>query len=420
MANNLNTMEEIKSLQPDSLRWKNLVAYFADDKRGRVNLNTLPDGEVLKLISTSNLNLDITSTQDVLNWRAADQRLIALANLAVPTETSSVGREYSGGLGSGAYNVLGAVIAPFMGKKPELMEQDSAYQKIREEKIKDWQKQHPGKNIYETKEGLNYLFGSLDNPNEPTLANDTEKAFREKNPKKTDAYDKKKKKIEKDNAKDAAVIQTQALIKQHTDYRYKQVYNNAAAPKLSRKAIEAKVAKREWETFIRKYPEKAAAYAQNNASIQKALAAVKQADAAKKSLKKAEEEKKSPIAKPTPAQPAETQEQTKIQAEPIATQTVIISTQEAPAPSGIQESMSSPKEPQIEEPTTQQPPTSTTQDQSGSRVSRAINALNAARSKQKKEAEEKTAKALLKKSIFKNPAFLYAIGIFTLITIVII
>lgn len=178
----------------------------------------------------------------------------------------------------GAYGALTA-------KKPEIIEDDPEYQKIREEKIEEWKRNNPDKDIYATEEGLSYIYGSLDPEEKSQLEKETEEAFKtakDENDKtgklkyaaQIERYDKLKSKTymdwqNKPNAtKDPAVAHTQKRIKEQAEKRIALLVK--ANPEVEKKDIDAlqkAIEKNAWERFVTEHHDKAAFYAATHEQI---------------------------------------------------------------------------------------------------------------------------------------------------------
>ncbi len=174
--------------------------------------------------------------------------------------------------------------------KPKLMEDDHGYQKIEEKKKEEWLKTN-NKKDFNSKEGLDYLYGSLDNPETPTLRQEAEAAFREnpKNAKKLARYDKEKKAFYKNLDSDPAIARLKETVNEHTYARYELLKqtDKTITPEQVQKQVEEKA----WERFVQDHPEKAQAYSQEkyNKHNQDIKAAVTRVEKRKKEQAIAEE-----------------------------------------------------------------------------------------------------------------------------------
>ena len=148
-------------------------------------------------------------------------------------------------------------LAAMFLQRPKIMQDDRDYQNIEDELKKDWLKKNPSKD-FTSKEGLDYLHGSLDNDNAPSLKIDAEKAFRDnpKYQKRVERYDKEKSKIYKRIDNDPAVARVKTEIAEHIKAR-------GGDP-------DSIIQNRSWQRFVAENPGKAKAYAQTNADIKRA------------------------------------------------------------------------------------------------------------------------------------------------------
>jgi hypothetical protein len=164
--------------------------------------------------------------------------------------------------------VAPTILALAFRDRPKIIEDDRDYQKLAEQHKKLWLEKNPGKD-FTSKEGLDYLYGSLDNEDAPTLKKDAEQAFRN-NPKfkkRAERYDKEKKKVYKNTDEDPALIKTRREIEEHTKAR--QEYLKSHEEDKKPEDISQSVQKQSWERFVRQHPEKAKAYAQKNIDVKR-------------------------------------------------------------------------------------------------------------------------------------------------------
>lgn len=150
---------------------------------------------------------------------------------------------------------LPLLAAAFLSKdnNPKIMEDDRDYQKIAHDLKKLWLEENPGKD-FRSREGLDYLHGSLEDDNAPTLKKDAEKIFRA-NPryrKRIERYDREKKKVYKNPDQDPVAKHLKKTVEEHTRARQKHL----GAPETIVQTIE----KQSLQRFIDEYPEKARAY----------------------------------------------------------------------------------------------------------------------------------------------------------------
>lgn len=181
--------------------------------------------------------------------------------------------------------------------KPSDLEEDSKYEGILRSLERDAKKRD--KKFFETKEGIDYRYGDLDDPTKPTIHDEAEKLFREQYPERMRGYDKKRAKEQNriykgvffrkvDPSSDPEYIRIQRIMHKHTnerveliDRKIKKTKDKEEKKKLQeeKKLIEEKVQKHHYKEFAKKYREKAEAYAVKNKHIREALAEVKKEEA---------------------------------------------------------------------------------------------------------------------------------------------
>lgn len=154
-------------------------------------------------------------------------------------------------------------------EKTKTMEDDKDYQKIEENLKKEWLKNNPGKDFL-SKEGIDYLYGSLEDPTKQSLAKDSEASFRN-NPKlkkRIERYDKEKKKIYKDPKDDPSPRTHESITQAHINTRLE--YLKTHDEEKTSEEIVNLVRKNSQEDFATKFPEKAKAYGQKVEGLQSA------------------------------------------------------------------------------------------------------------------------------------------------------
>lgn len=154
---------------------------------------------------------------------------------------------------------------------PEVMQLDRRYQGIVRQKKKQWKKDNPGKD-FNSQEGLDFLYGSMDGTIPSRLHQETEEEFRRLHPKKAEKYDKKKENLYKDANFDPSVKYHETIIDEHVQARYALLKKKDSKTKLEdvRKQIE----EHSWERFVNDHPEKAKEYAEEHEGIKKAYTKV--------------------------------------------------------------------------------------------------------------------------------------------------
>lgn len=157
----------------------------------------------------------------------------------------------------------------------DLMEDHPGYKKIQERKKQEWLKNNPGKD-FSSKEGLDYLYGTLDGQDTSVLAKETEKEFRDKNPKTSKKYDERKKK-QYDNFEDDPIYQRAVQqADNHAEARY--TLFKSENPGLSkterakkRQELKKRTLEKQLDIFVESNEEKATAYAKQDQRFAAAL-----------------------------------------------------------------------------------------------------------------------------------------------------
>jgi hypothetical protein len=153
--------------------------------------------------------------------------------------------------------------------KPKIIEDDKSYKKIEENLKKEWLKQNSGKD-FSSKEGLDYLYGSLDDRTKTSLHGEAEAAFRNnsKFKKRIERYDKEAKKIYKNRKADPKVqlfernaqLEITARIKLQEKTRNKQIEASREDIKKSQNEIINRVNRKYLREFAQNYREKTDIY----------------------------------------------------------------------------------------------------------------------------------------------------------------
>lgn len=154
-------------------------------------------------------------------------------------------------------------------QKTKTMEDDRAYQDIEKKLQQEWLKKNNAKD-FSSNEGMEYLYGSLDNNTKAQIRKDAEGAFRN-NPKfkkKVERYDKERKKVYKDHEYDPTwqahehntQVEMSARLELLEKSRDKKIKTSKEEIKKSQDEIIQKVSKKSQEEFAEKNPEKAKAY----------------------------------------------------------------------------------------------------------------------------------------------------------------
>jgi hypothetical protein len=164
--------------------------------------------------------------------------------------------------------------------KPKIIEEDGAYKKIEENLKKEWLKNNPGKD-FSTKEGIDYMYGSLDDPTKTSLSKEAEKSFRAdpRYAKRAQRYDKEREKVYKKPTDDPAIQRRGLRVQEEINARLELTRKEVEGRKYSKWTTNEEIKKlnaHEMETsqlvlgkrvdekskgeFIQKAPKKALAY----------------------------------------------------------------------------------------------------------------------------------------------------------------
>lgn len=282
------TLKDSQELRQNSQFWRFLKRRFP-----RVKLEEISNAELASFAKSNNMN-----PEALIKFRSDDQELLALTS-DIPQDQSSFEEQMThaqGGHGPGGFGSAAALgFALLSREKIEQMEDDPEYKKIEEGLIEKWKKDNKKEHLTDSKEGLDYLYGSLDNPDAPNLKKDAEIAFRQAKDKKgnliykkqIEKYDKKKQEIHKDPKKDPAVRLIEATIQQEQSDRL--AYFKKAGIEVDETEINRKIEGRAWERFTASHQEKAGAYSQNqnfehSQALKKALERQKAKEALRASL----------------------------------------------------------------------------------------------------------------------------------------
>lgn len=167
-----------------------------------------------------------------------------------------------------ALSALGFLGSVFSRERIEILEKDPLFKKILDEKYDAWVKDHPGKDEA-SKEWLDYRYGSLENPETPTLFSHAEEEFKTKHETLWKKYDKERKKIYDDPKQDPTLIWHQEEIDLHIEARHKLLQKTDSTITLEH--VQKQVETAHWERFAALHPEKATAYALHHEGIKEAL-----------------------------------------------------------------------------------------------------------------------------------------------------
>lgn len=185
----------------------------------------------------------------------------------------------------GKSSLLSLLFFPLAFRKGELLEDDIRYMWVEHAAKNEWLKTH-GKVDFKSKEGLDFLYDSLDGPN-TTLQKQTEAQFRKSYPKFAEHYDEQKLKHYDNPAKDPALKLLSEHIGMHTLERFalyqkenpksKITYQEFHDKKIGGIAIACR--ERAYDDFVIRYKEKASHYKEQDEHVQAAIQRLTHADA---------------------------------------------------------------------------------------------------------------------------------------------
>lgn len=169
---------------------------------------------------------------------------------------------------------VSALLTSAVMNKPKILEEDGKYMRISSDLQKKWLKENPGKD-FSSKEGLDYLYGSLENKDGPNLHKEAEKLFREnpQNAGRIERYDKEKTKVYKNPQDDPLVRYRSYVLWEHAKVRYYLL--KKGDPSIKFDSVLEQIKNKAWEDFALDHPQKAEAYAQKHSEIGKAYKLVK-------------------------------------------------------------------------------------------------------------------------------------------------
>lgn len=171
--------------------------------------------------------------------------------------------------GPGIMGIASLALLPFIRRpREELLEDDDDFKKIEDDVKKKWLEDNPGKD-FESLEGIDYLHGSLDDPDSPTAHDEAEKIFREKHKDKAEHYDKEAQRKYSNPNDDPKIKKTKQNIEEHIKTRKAYFEKNGSSENWDE--VQKKIEKREWDRFAKRYSEKASAYRKNVQEIDNAL-----------------------------------------------------------------------------------------------------------------------------------------------------
>ena len=166
---------------------------------------------------------------------------------------------------------LGLIVLPILAagflKRPKIIQDDNDYKKIEERLKKEWLEKNQRKD-FSSKERLDYLYGSPEDPARQSLAKEAEVSFRN-NPKfkkRVGRYDREKKKVYKNPKDDPSLNVHESITESHVNARLK--YLKTHDSEMTSEETVGLVRKRSLEDFAVKFPEKAKAYGQKIQGLQ--------------------------------------------------------------------------------------------------------------------------------------------------------
>ncbi|MDO8583111.1 MAG: hypothetical protein Q7R51_01115 [bacterium] len=154
--------------------------------------------------------------------------------------------------------------------KPRIMQEDRDYERIKERLESEWLRNNKAKD-FSSKEGVDYLYGSLDDSAKTSIHADAERVFRE-NPKfknRVDRYDREKKRIYKNHENDPTWQLHQHNMQEEVNARLELLEKNRPTKliKLSKEDIKKsqnelieRINKKYQGEFTQTHPEKAKVY----------------------------------------------------------------------------------------------------------------------------------------------------------------
>lgn len=159
---------------------------------------------------------------------------------------------------------------------PKIIEDDPDYQLIVERKKQEWLQNNPGKDLT-SKEGLDYIYGSLEKEEATSLlSQDAEKEFRAnpKYAKRVKRYDKERDKIYQNPKKDPALRKLSQIIEEHTQARF--IHSQKENPDINLDAIRKQTEQCAYQAFVAKHQAKTEHYASVNPKISSILEQMEQ------------------------------------------------------------------------------------------------------------------------------------------------
>jgi hypothetical protein len=161
------------------------------------------------------------------------------------------------------------ILAAAFYRKPKIIEDDRQYQKIENNLTKEWLEKNPGKDL-SSMEGIDYVYGALDDRTKTSLHKEAEEAFRN-NPRfkdRVEKYSKEAKKIYKNRKADPKVQlfernaqrEIEARLELQEKTRNKQIKISKEDFKKSQDKIIGQVNRKYLREFAQNYREKTDVY----------------------------------------------------------------------------------------------------------------------------------------------------------------
>lgn len=235
-----------------------------------VNFEKISDGGLIQWAIKNGRSQEqaqelVKTRTDARIFQQTIERKIPSEQSTQPVQPQPGRTQGEGGLASG----LGAGMGIILGKPlAAVLEDDEEYEEIERNLKKDWLKKNNLKD-FDNKKGLDYLYGSLEDPEATSLQKETEEEFRIKHGKRAKEYDKKRFVIFKDPQKDPTIALLKASIEQEKEDRL--AFAKKTSPEVNQEDLGRKIEERAWERFGSSHPQKAQAYASKDEKIQQGL-----------------------------------------------------------------------------------------------------------------------------------------------------
>lgn len=176
------------------------------------------------------------------------------------------------------------IAPPFLNRifqtRPKIFEEDEDYQKTARHVATEWLKNNKKKSFFDNESGLDYLYGSLEDKDAPTLQKDARAQFskNEKLKDRIERYEKEAKKVYKKLEDDPRVKLLNRILAEEIEARIAL----AKKQKLPGDQISSVIKTSRIEHFVREHPEKAEAYSEKDVVIKQAYQRYEQVRIAKR------------------------------------------------------------------------------------------------------------------------------------------